>query len=70
MDVVECEAGARCGPAVAQHSASTAACVRFVDVATMLWLQVCKHASGKRVEKVVEEACGMYLESSADKDSK
>lgn len=32
--------------------------------------QVCKYASDKRLEKVVEEACAMYSQSDADADSK
>ena len=32
--------------------------------------QVCRHASEKRVDKSVEEACGMYSEPTADQDSK
>ena len=31
---------------------------------------VCRHASEKRVDKSVEEACSMYSDSAADHDSK
>lgn len=32
--------------------------------------EVCKHASSKRIEKLVEEACGLYLDASDDRDSR